>query len=279
MQKYELRQIGIVISEMKDLSEMPSEGAPASILIYPEYEKALMDIKNNSHYYVLGWLDKSDREILQVSPRKKRDLPPRGVFSLRAPVRPNPVSLTIARLEAFEQRMNGTLLSFDRLDLIDATPVIDLKPYTVGWDLVMSARNLGEADLYRRMSKEELIIDMAGQASRYHGKLCIGAMIGVRAAYLAFKLLDTDLRRKDLEIMANVRPCTCDALIAVTSANSRRLVHGDPLGEITFRTPELTLILHLTSEKIVSIEAISHMSDEEIFSWELQKRQAADDKA
>ena len=128
--------MGVVISSVDDINEMPLGGKPAQIEIYPEYSDALLRIETNSHLWILSWFHKANRQILQASPHKVNpDLPRHGVFALRAFNRPNPIGLSLVELEKVE----GNILHVRGLDAISGTPVLDIKPYFEN-DIVFSPR-------------------------------------------------------------------------------------------------------------------------------------------
>ena len=131
----ELKQVGIVRSEFRKRKQMPSLGAPASIELSPEFSDGLLRFEKHSHIWVLAWLDQAERDLLQVTPRGGSSL--HGVFAVRSPVRPNPIGLTACRVVSVE----GLRISVDRLDFLDGTPVIDIKPYFVTRDAIFSANN------------------------------------------------------------------------------------------------------------------------------------------
>jgi tRNA-Thr(GGU) m(6)t(6)A37 methyltransferase TsaA len=115
-------------------------GVPASVEIYSEFAAALHRIEKHSHLWVFAWLNngRDERDVLQVTPRGVTDPGPEGlhgVFSVRSPARPNPIGLTVAKVLS----RDGLTIHFDRLDFVDQTPVLDLKPYFVTRDLVFSA--------------------------------------------------------------------------------------------------------------------------------------------
>ncbi len=131
---------------------IPAQGAPGVIEIFPEYEEGLLDIESTTHIIVLPFFHKADRSCLQVMPRKcSTDTHLRGVFAIRAPVRPNPIALTITRLDRRENRF----LHVRRLDFLDGTPILDIKPYTPGWDMIPSARQEYRTPLHQ-MKKDSL---------------------------------------------------------------------------------------------------------------------------
>ncbi len=134
---FDLIPIGEVRSPVSDRRLMPPEGVPAAIEVYPEFADGLLLIEENTHLWVIGWLEEADRTRLQIvraayEPARRR----RGVFGLRSAARPNSLSLSATRLVAVE----GTTLRVDSLDLVDGTPVVDLKRYSPSWDCIFSAR-------------------------------------------------------------------------------------------------------------------------------------------
>jgi tRNA-Thr(GGU) m(6)t(6)A37 methyltransferase TsaA len=101
--KFEITPIGIVRSDISEGREMPLQGVPAIVEIFDEFKLGLNGIEGNTHINVICWFDKADRNVLLVTPRKTNpDLNKQGVFSLRSPARPNPVSITATRLVKVE---------------------------------------------------------------------------------------------------------------------------------------------------------------------------------
>ncbi len=97
----QLRQIGAVRCEYRERKSVPRLGAPASVELLPNYVEALHRLEKHSHLWVLAWLDKAERDVLQVTPRGVADRGPEGlhgVFAVRSPVRPNPIGLTLGRV-------------------------------------------------------------------------------------------------------------------------------------------------------------------------------------
>jgi len=105
------------------------DGAPVWVEIDPQYEDGLLGLENFSHIAVLYWLDRNDtpeqRRILRVHPRKDKANPLTGVFATHAPVRPNPIALTICKLLAVQ----GCRLYIETIDALDRSPVVDIKAY------------------------------------------------------------------------------------------------------------------------------------------------------
>jgi len=208
----QLKPIGYVRSGVTDRKEMTAWGVPALVEVLPEFESALYRIEKHSHLWVLAWLD-GERDKLQVKPRGLKDGGPEalhGVFSVRSPARPNPVAMTVARVES---RDNLTL-RFGRLDFIDGTPVVDLKPYFPSRDLIFSAQNekIGKAIDVR----EGLLI----QAVNFHGALTsdVELAVDIVAAYLAHSPYPDSWQ----VTAPRQRPQITDALMGITRVSLGR---------------------------------------------------------
>jgi tRNA-Thr(GGU) m(6)t(6)A37 methyltransferase TsaA len=128
----ELKAIGVVESPLTDLDTAPKqgdEGAPdAWLALAPELAPALVGIAAGDDLLVLTWLDRADRDVLQVHPRSDTRRPLAGVFNTRSPDRPNPIGLH--RVTVTE--ITGTRLKVSDLEALDGTPVVDLKPPLTG---------------------------------------------------------------------------------------------------------------------------------------------------
>lgn len=120
--------IGFVSSPFKETAEIPKglgaehphEGA---LRILPEFEAGLTDIEGYSHLIVLWVFDRAEGFNLVVTPPS--DNRPHGLFSTRAPRRPNPIALTVVELLGRE----GGSLHVRGVDMLDGTPILDIKPY------------------------------------------------------------------------------------------------------------------------------------------------------
>ena len=125
--------IGIIHSPFKDLANMPiqpiGEGsAPGTVELSPEYTAGLIDLDGFSHIILLYYLHKVSQMLLTVVPFL--DSRAHGVFATRAPVRPNPIGISVVPLHKIE----GNLLFVDQLDVLDGTPLLDIKPYVPEFD-------------------------------------------------------------------------------------------------------------------------------------------------
>ena len=114
------------------------------IEIYQPYASGLLHIENFSHVFVLWWIsmrdNHKDRSQLLTSPPKIKGEIETGVFSCRSPARPNPIGLTKVKLLKVEQNR----LYIDRIDAIDRTPVLDVKPFLPGDNIAIDEIRLPE---------------------------------------------------------------------------------------------------------------------------------------
>jgi tRNA-Thr(GGU) m(6)t(6)A37 methyltransferase TsaA len=159
--------VGRVRSKIKDRKDMPPLGVPASVEIFPEFADALLKLEKHSHLWVLGWLDQTGRDALQVTPRGVRGFGPdelHGVFAVRSPTRPNPIGLSAARI----LRRKGRVIRLDRLDFSDGTAVVDLKPYLATRDLLFCARN---AQIGRPKDEDAVRASLRMQVENFCGEL------------------------------------------------------------------------------------------------------------
>jgi tRNA-Thr(GGU) m(6)t(6)A37 methyltransferase TsaA len=101
----------------------------AWIEIYDDFTDALLGIDGFSHLMVFFWFHHNDtpegRSVLRVHPRKDPENPLTGVFATHSPLRPNLIGLTFCRLTD----RSGNLLHLEKIDAIDGTPLIDIKPH------------------------------------------------------------------------------------------------------------------------------------------------------
>jgi tRNA-Thr(GGU) m(6)t(6)A37 methyltransferase TsaA len=121
------RPIGFVGSPYKDASEVPKglgakHGADGVLAILPEFEPGLTDIEGFSHLVVLWEFDRSQGFALLGTP--PQDNRAHGVFATRSPRRPNPIGLTTVEL----LRREGCELHVRGVDMLDGTPILDIKP-------------------------------------------------------------------------------------------------------------------------------------------------------
>ena len=139
MDKFNYRPIGIIHSPFKDRKGTPiqpigGEGVNAKVEIFPEYVEGLQDLEGFSHIILPYHCHLSKAYRLKVKPFL--DDVERGLFATRAPARPNPIGLSVVRLIQIER---ATLFVQD-IDIIDKTPLLDIKPFVPDFDLRKVAR-------------------------------------------------------------------------------------------------------------------------------------------
>jgi tRNA (adenine37-N6)-methyltransferase len=125
------RPIGYVSSPYKDASEVPKglgakHEAEGVLKILPEFEAGLTDIEGFSHLFVLWEFDRSDG--FELTGKPPSDNRPHGVFATRSPRRPNPIGLTAVELLS----RKSSDLHVRGVDMLDGTPILDIKPYLTG---------------------------------------------------------------------------------------------------------------------------------------------------
>ena len=135
----EIHPIGVIRSPFKELSGMPIQPAGAAgvrgtVEISEEYQAGLKDLDGFSHLILLYRFHGSQGFSLEVVPFM--DTVPRGLFATRAPKRPNPIGLSIVELDRIE---NG-VLHIRNVDILDGTPLLDIKPYVPKFDSHPQAR-------------------------------------------------------------------------------------------------------------------------------------------
>jgi len=120
--------IGVIHSPFTTLAGMPIQtvaatGVAATVELDPSYAAGLTDIDGFSYLLLITHLHLMQGFALEVTPFM--DTQPHGLFATRSPRRPNPIGLSIVRLV----RVEGATLHIEEVDLVDGTPVLDIKPY------------------------------------------------------------------------------------------------------------------------------------------------------
>ena len=114
----------------RNMGQARERGKPAVITIDADWRAGLAGLAAGDWIQVLVWAHKARRDLIVQSPRHRNE--PAGVFSLRSPVRPNPVLLSLTSIAAID-RDTGTI-EVDALDSLDGSPVIDIKPFIASAD-------------------------------------------------------------------------------------------------------------------------------------------------
>ncbi len=128
MTPYTFRPIGFVQSPFTSTAEVPrglgaEHKTEGTLEILPELETGLVDIEGFSHLYVIWVFDRA--KGVDLTARPPSDDRPHGVFATRSPQRPNPIGLTVVELLGRE----GNHLHVRGIDMLDGTPILDIKPY------------------------------------------------------------------------------------------------------------------------------------------------------
>jgi len=131
--KIEYQPIGIIHSPFTEISSMPIQpagaaGVEGTVEVFPQYSDGLKDLEGFSHIIMLYHLHRSKDFKLHVVPFMSTI--PRGVFATRAPKRPNPIGLSVIKL----QNIQGNILYVENVDILDGTPLLDIKPYVPEFD-------------------------------------------------------------------------------------------------------------------------------------------------
>jgi tRNA (adenine37-N6)-methyltransferase len=138
--RLELTPIGVARTPFQYKEEAPRQPAVASgvrgtIELFPEaaYEHGLEGLEGFSHLWLLFWFHHNTTWKAKVMPPRSEKK--RGVFATRSPHRPNPLGLSVVRL----LRIEGRVLHVEDVDLLDGTPIFDIKPYVAYTDAVPAA--------------------------------------------------------------------------------------------------------------------------------------------
>lgn len=135
----ELEPVGLIHSPFTDRGSAPRQGRaccePMQIEIYPKYAPGLGTMEGISHIWVLYWMNRAERDSL-FSRRPDWDKP-RPVFTIRSPSRPNPIALSIGKIE----EISDNIITVTGLEALDGSPVLDIKPYVVEIDCIFDALN------------------------------------------------------------------------------------------------------------------------------------------
>ena len=129
--KYE--PIGIIHSQFKESRGTPiqptsARGSKGTVEVFPEYIEGLQDIETFSHIMLIYHFHLSTKSRLKVKPFMDDKL--HGVFATRAPSRPNHIGISIVRL----LKVKGHILYVSDVDILDGTPLLDIKPYVSEFD-------------------------------------------------------------------------------------------------------------------------------------------------
>jgi tRNA-Thr(GGU) m(6)t(6)A37 methyltransferase TsaA len=129
MNEWKMRPIGYIRSSYTDTKQVPKglgtkHTLEGTLDVLPEFEAGLLDIEGYSHLFILWVFHRGGG--YELTGRPPTDNRPHGVFSTRSPRRPNAIGLTVVEL----LKREGPTLHLRGIDMLDGTPVLDIKPYT-----------------------------------------------------------------------------------------------------------------------------------------------------
>jgi len=132
---HEIHPIGIIHSPYYSIKDMPiqpkgASGIEGCVVVDEKYVDGLQDIDGFSHVYLLYSFHEATRVKLLLAPFM--DEQKRGVFATRSPLRPNHIGISIVELK----RVEGNKIFVDGIDVLDGTPLLDIKPYVEKFDAV-----------------------------------------------------------------------------------------------------------------------------------------------
>ena len=143
-----MKPIGVIHSPFTDKSQTPIQPTRSQAIgrveVFPEFAGGMQDLDEFSHIILLYAFHCSSGYSLQVQPFLDDQL--RGLFATRHPCRPNPIGLSIVRLLACREN----ILEIEGVDMLDGTPLLDIKPYVPDFDV----RNDVKTGWYAQRSKE-----------------------------------------------------------------------------------------------------------------------------
>ncbi|MBO8174689.1 MAG: tRNA (N6-threonylcarbamoyladenosine(37)-N6)-methyltransferase TrmO [Thermococcus sp.] len=128
------KPIGIIHTPFKEPRGVPiqpsaARGIEGKVEVFPEYVRGLKDLEGFSHVILIYHFHLAKPSSLLVKPYMDDEY--HGVFATRAPSRPNPIGLSIVRLV----RVEGNILHVRDVDIVDGTPLLDIKPYVPDFDV------------------------------------------------------------------------------------------------------------------------------------------------
>jgi tRNA (adenine37-N6)-methyltransferase len=139
LNKIEIKPIGIIRTPFNEQKDTPIQSVfagttPGEIIVDEKYAEALTDLDGFERIWVIYNFDRACEYKDKVIPYRDREQ--RGLFATRAPARPNPIGMSVLRLKGIV----GCTLKVEGVDMLDRTPVIDIKPYVPEFDSFPDSR-------------------------------------------------------------------------------------------------------------------------------------------
>lgn len=132
--KITLKPIGTAVNNVKKPTLTGWRALETKLVINRRLAKGLQGLERYSHVIVVYWMDREKECHLRHHPQNRADVPFVGVFACRCPQRPNPIAISTVRLLG----RAGNVVRVKGLDILNGTPILDLKPYTPQYDVVSS---------------------------------------------------------------------------------------------------------------------------------------------
>ena len=134
------KPIGIIYSPFKSIEGVPiqpagADGIKGKIKVYKKYLNGLMNLEGFSHIILLYHFHLSRGYSLKVIPFLKNQ--EKGVFATRAPKRPNQIGISVVKIDQIE----GNIINISNVDILNGTPLLDIKPYSSFFDNVKNEKN------------------------------------------------------------------------------------------------------------------------------------------
>ena len=134
MDEIKYKPIGVIHSPFKEAKGTPIQPAGAedirgTVEVFPEYARGLKDIDGFSHIILIYHFHLSQGSPLEAKPYMDNEA--HGVFAMRGPSRPNPIGISVVRLVRIKER----ILHIQDVDIVDGTPLLDIKPYVPEFDI------------------------------------------------------------------------------------------------------------------------------------------------
>jgi len=240
-----LLPVGEVISEWEEAIRI--------IKINPEYLPAMQRMTEHNHFWILCWFHNANRSLLQMHYTAMDKT--YGVFGARTPGRPNPIALTLVKLE----KIDGDEIHVSGLDAAQGTPVLDIKPYFEA-DIVFSPQT-PHMCLH---SRQEIFYK---QALRHHGETCLGLELGVKMAVLAEERLG-QLQAPDLMVMLKGDACLADVLQGLTRArlaNPTRFTYNGKAEQTEVTWTKNGSVMQVTVHPDLTLSDVKQKPAEELF--------------
>jgi tRNA-Thr(GGU) m(6)t(6)A37 methyltransferase TsaA len=154
--------IGLIRSEHFAAQETPiqptyAKGCRGRAEIFPEFAEGLRDLDGFSHLYLIYHFHKAGSARLLVTPFLQ-DVE-RGVFATRSPRRPNAIGLSVVELVCRE----GNVLHLEGVDILDGTPLLDIKPYTAKFDRFETSRNGWQDEVEEQTARQRGLRNYRGR--------------------------------------------------------------------------------------------------------------------